>query len=176
MNPSCDPGSTAAPSMKLPPNQNERTWKGSSMNEQFACLDPMRAERCSVWTFSVKEAFEYKWIESERAGCDLGEAALKRWVKQHWWGFLRARWIEHLHGARFWIELDQDDFGLVFREFDDQRWLLNEIVAQIKNGKENLDIIDWAEKNNIPTDLVIRILERLNINGHRLIHHFDCDS
>jgi hypothetical protein len=143
------------------------------MNESNACLDPQRAERCSIWIFSDLEAFEYKWIESERAGCDLGELALKQWVKKHWWGFLRARWIEHLHGARFWIELDQDDFGLVFREFHEQRQLLNEIVAQIKNGKENLDIIDWAEKNQICTDAVRSILERLNINGHRLIHYFD---
>ncbi len=143
------------------------------MNEQNASIDPVRAEHCSVWAFSDKEAFEFKWIESERAGCDLGEAALRQWVKQHWWGFLRARWIEHLHGARFWIELDQDDFGLVFREFHDQRWLLNEIVNLIKNGKENLDILDWAQKNQISSDTVVRILERLNINGHRLIHHFD---
>src|SRR5688500_13449623 len=151
--------------MNFPPNFSDRGWKGSSMNESNACLDPQRAERCSIWIFSDREAFEYKWIESERAGCDLGEFALKQWVKKHWWGFLRARWIEHLHGARFWIELDHDDFGLVFREFEEQRQLLNDIVTMIKNGKENLDIIDWAEKNQICTTSVCRILERLNING-----------
>lgn len=161
--------------MIFSPHSDGRFRKAAQMNEQFACFDPMKVERCSVWTFSDKEAFEFKWIESERAGRDLGEAALRRWVKQHWWGFLRARWIEHLHGARFWIELDNDDFGLVHREFNDQRWLLNEIVGLIKNGKENLDIIDWAEKNQISLDQVIQILERLNINGHRLIHHFDQD-
>src|SRR5438270_8477318 len=96
----------AASSMNQSLNQFGRGWKGSSMNEQYACLDPMRVERCSVWQFSDKEACEYKWIVSEKAGCDQGEEALKQWVKQHWWGFLRARWIEHLHGARFWIELD----------------------------------------------------------------------
>ena len=143
------------------------------MNECNACLEPMQVERCSVWDFSDQEACAYKWIESERAGCDLGDAALKQWVRKHWWGFLRARWIEHLQGARFWIELDKDDFGLVFREFHDQRWLLNEIVIQLKFGKENLDIIDWAEKNQIATESVRCILERLDINGHRLIHHFD---
>lgn len=142
------------------------------MNEHNACLDPTRAERCSIWIVSDQEAFEYKWIESERAGCDLGEFALQQWVKKHWWGFLRARWIEHLHGARFWIELDQDDFGLVFREFHEQRQLLDEIVSQIKNGKENLDIVDWAVDNQLPAEIVYRILERLNINGHRLMHRY----
>lgn len=165
--------SKVAPSMNQPLSQFGRGWKGSSMNEHNACLDPMRVERCSVWQYSDQEAFEYKWIVSEKAGCDQGEEALKQWVKQHWWGFLRARWIEHLHGARFWIELDKDDFGLVFREFPEQRHLLSDIVAQIKNGKENLDIIEWAEKNNIPTEPVHDILERLDINGHRLIHYFD---
>ncbi|MCE9531559.1 MAG: hypothetical protein K8T89_10625 [Planctomycetes bacterium] len=111
-------------------------------------------------------------MESERAGCDLGEAALKRWVRDHWWGFLRARWLEHLHGSRFWIELDQNDFGLLDREFFEQRALLNEIVTHLKNGKENLDIIGWAADANIPIGPIMNILERLDINGHRMICQF----
>jgi hypothetical protein len=142
-------------------------------NGGCCCLDATDVERCSVWDYSRREAEEYKWIESERAGHDLGESALKSWVREHWWGFLRARWIEHLHGARFWIELDHDDFGLILREFQDQQPLLGEIVAQLKAGKENLDIIRWARERSIPVDPVILILERLDVNGHRLIHKLD---
>ena len=152
----------------------ERAIKGSAMNEQFACcLDQKPVERFSVWTVSDQEAVDFKWIESEKAGHDLGEDAMRMWVRKHWWGFLRARWVEHLQGSRFWIELDQDDFGLVNREFPDHRSLLNDIVTQVKNGKENLDIIRWAEDRQIPVGPVLAILERLNINGHRIIHYFD---
>jgi hypothetical protein len=147
------------------------------MGENTACCqDVSSIERCSVWAYSRREADEYKWIESERAGRDLGEAALRRWVKEHWWGFLRARWIEHLHGARFWIELDHDDFGLILREFHDRRALLTEVINQLKTGKENLDIIHWADKNQFHCDHVIEILERLDINGHRIIHDLDDDQ
>nr|MBA3544497.1 hypothetical protein [Chthoniobacterales bacterium] len=53
-----------------------------------------------------EEVLKHKWIESEKAGHDLGEAAIRRWVQFHWWGYLRARWLEHLQGKRFWFELD----------------------------------------------------------------------
>ena len=36
-------------------------------------------EKCSVYAESEQEALRYKWIESEKAGRDLGEAALRRW-------------------------------------------------------------------------------------------------
>jgi len=144
------------------------------MNDFNACCPPAgNVDRQSVWDVSRQEADEYKWIESERAGCDLGEAALKRWVREHWWGFLRARWIEHLQGARYWIELDHNDFGLLVREFREERMLLNDIVTFLKNGKENLDIIFWAETCKLPIDPILNILERLDVNGNRLIHYFD---
>src|SRR4051794_12760413 len=55
-------------------------------------------EKASVYVHGEQEALKYKWIESEKAGYDLGEDAIRRWVKCHWWGFLRARWLEHLQG------------------------------------------------------------------------------
>lgn len=157
------------------PHDQDRPWKGLVMSDNAACCwpDAARVERCSVWDYSQREADEFKWIESERAGRDLGEAALKRWVREHWWGFLRARWIEHLQGTRYWIELDHDDFGLVLREFPEQRPLLSEIVGHLKAGKDNLEIIKWAVEERIPVDPVFRILERLDINGHRIIHQLD---
>src|SRR5262249_50706278 len=78
------------------------------------------------------------------AGCDLGEDAIRCWVRQHWCGYLRARWVEHLQGTRFWLELDRGDFGLLKREFHDHAVLLDRIVDRIKSGQENLHIIQWA--------------------------------
>jgi hypothetical protein len=119
------------------------------------------------------EADRYKWIESQKAGCDLGEAAIRQWVKDHWWGYLRARWLEHLQGNCFWIELDRGDFGLLHRAFQDEKGLLDQVVNLLKDGQENLGILTWACRNKIPLGQVICILESLDINAKRLVNKFD---
>ena len=130
-------------------------------------------EKCSVYIESEQEALRFKWIESEKAGHDLGEAAIRRWVKDHWWGYLRARWLEHLQGKRFWVELDRGDFGLLLREFHDNTLLLDRILDRLKAGQENLDIIRWAQDWGISIIPVLSILEALDINSKRLAHRFD---
>ena len=130
-------------------------------------------EKSSVYVDGEQEALRYKWIESEKAGCDLGEAAIRRWVQCHWGGCLRARWLEHLQGKRFWVELDRGDFGLLQRRFHDNTLLLDRILDRLKAGQENLDIIRWAHEFNIPTEPVLLILEALDINSRRLAHRFD---
>ena len=140
--------------------------KGAGL-EGVAPMDP--ATIFSVYTESEQEALRFKWIESERAGRDLGDAAIKKWVKDHWCGYLRARWLEHLQGKRFWVELDRGDFGLLQRRFHDNSLLLDRILDRLKAGKENLDIISWALDWGIPTSSVLDILEALDINSRRLI-------
>ena len=132
------------------------------------------ADRRSIYSDCQREADTFKWIESEKAGHDLGEWAIKNWVRQHWWGYLRARWLEHLQGNCFWVELDRGDFGLLQRAFTDRRELLDEVVTLLKDGKENLGVIAWAKKNSVAVESVIDILEMLDINSRRLIHQFDC--
>ena len=127
----------------------------------------------SVYAESEQEALRYKWIESEKAGRDLGEAAIRRWVQNHWWGYLRARWLEHLQGKRFWVELDRGDFGLLQRKFHGNTLLLDRILDRLKSGQENLDIICWAHTWAVPMEPVLEILEALDINSRRLAHRFD---
>jgi len=127
----------------------------------------------SLGTDWLTEADRFKWIESQKAGRDLGESALQQWVRDHWWGYLRARWLEHLQGKCFWIELDRGSFGLLRNAFTDQKDLLDQIVGHLKNGHENLDILLWADHNRVASDVVIRILESLDVNASRLIHKFD---
>ena len=103
-------------------------------------------EKVSVYVDGEQEALKFKWIESEKAGYDLGETAIRHWVQCHWWGFLRARWVEHLQGKRFWIELDRGDIGLLQREFQKDALLLDRILDRLKAGQENLDIISWAHE------------------------------
>jgi hypothetical protein len=130
-------------------------------------------DKASVYADCEQEALRYKWIESEKAGHDLGEAAIRLWVKRHWWGYLRARWLEHLQGRRFWVELDRGDFGLLQREFHNNTLLLDRILDRLKSGQENLDIILYALDWNLPITPVLQILEALDINSRRLSHRFD---
>ena len=127
----------------------------------------------SVYTDCVLEAERFKWIQSEKAGYDLGESAIRQWVRDHWSGDLRARWDEHLQGTCFWVELDRGDYGLLQREFRDRAPLLDEILGWLKRGKENLDVIQWACTKCIPLDPVIEILTALDVNSRRLVHQFD---
>src|SRR4051812_17196887 len=125
------------------------------------------AIRYSVHVCGEKEAQRYKWIESEKAGRDLGEWAIRCWVRQHWNGFLREKWLEHLEGRTFWIELDHDDFGLLQRSFQDSS-LIGEIVRRLKSGQENLDILNWAIDRALPMAEVLETLETLDINSRRI--------
>ena len=129
--------------------------------------------KLSIWDDSQREIDTYKWIVSEHAGYDLGEAAVRRWIKEHWSGYLRARWIEHLQGKRFWIELDRDDFGLLTGKFQDQTLLLDRIVDRLIAGGENLHILLWAQDCQIPMEDVLQILEALDINSKRLSYRFN---
>jgi len=127
----------------------------------------------SVYSDCVEEAARFKWIQSEKAGYDLGESAIRQWVADHWTGYLRARWVEHLQGKCFWVELDRGDFGLLQHEFQDRSQLLDAILDRLKAGQENLDVIDWANACHIPMGPVIEILAALDINSRRLFFRFN---
>jgi hypothetical protein len=126
----------------------------------------------SVYTDCLEEANRFKWIQSEKAGYDLGEAAIGEWVREHWNGYLRARWLEHLQGACFWVELDRGDYGLLQSAFRDRQPLLDHILGRLKCGMENLDVIRWACAEKIEIAPVLEILEALDVNSRRLCHQF----
>ena len=122
----------------------------------------------SVYAEGEREAQRYRWIESEKAGRDLGEQAVHEWVGQHWSGYCRARFIEHLRGKRCWVEFDRNDFGLLQRQFRDTGLLVDRIMDRVTAGRENLDIICWALDWGLDTGDVIAVLESLDINKRRL--------
>ena len=144
--------------------------KTSDREPKLSSTDPV--PHLSIFEEGWREACRFKWIASEQARQDIGESAIRLWVREHWNGFLRARWVEHLYGRRFWIELDQNDFGLLTREFRDSK-LLRPILDQLIQRKENLDVIRWAQ-NEIDlgrissVEEVLEILEALDINSRRL--------
>lgn len=137
---------------------------------------PVAEIKMSVHMDCREHEDRHKWLLSEQAGCDLGEEAIKDWVKRHWTGYLRARWVEHLQGTVFWIELTHGDFGLLQREFISQRALLYDILDRLKSGQENLQVICWAIDKGIPTGPVQEILKALDVNSSRLLHRFETPS
>lgn len=129
--------------------------------------------KLSIWDDSQREIDCYKWIVSERAGYDLGEEAIRCWIKEHWSGYLRARWVQHLLGKTFWTELDSGDYGLMQRDFKEKAFLLERIFDRIVAGQENLHILRWCQDWHIPTEDVLEILIWLDINSKRLKHRFE---
>jgi len=128
--------------------------------------------KMSLHECGEEEARRFKWIESEKAGRDLGEVAIRIWICRHWNGFLRQRWLEHLQGKMFWIELDQGDFGLLRTAFQASP-LIDPILDHFKHGRENLEIILWALKSRLPMNEVLEILETLDVNSRRIECRFD---
>ncbi|MBM3994073.1 MAG: hypothetical protein FJ303_07955 [Planctomycetes bacterium] len=129
--------------------------------------------RKSIWEDSQREIDQFKWIVSEKAGYDMGESAIRRWIKDHWNGYLRAHWLDHLYGKTFWVELDRGDFGLLQHAFQDKPVLLDRIMDRIKAGQENLHLVNWCIDWNIPADAAREILAVIDINSRRLAHRFE---
>ena len=115
----------------------------------------------------------FMWIDRHLAKPDSGDEAIRRWVAEHWKDDLRPRWIEHLEGSRFWTDLNRGDFGILSKEFVGDRDLLKEVVRQLKSGKENLDVVCWAQENGAHVEGVVRILEAFDINARRLRMSFE---
>lgn len=133
----------------------------------------VRAEASlSLHQCGEQEAQRFKWIESEKAGRDLGEMAIRSWIRLHWSRFLRQRWLEHLQGKTYWIELDQKDFGVLHTHFCNSP-LIDLIIERFSEGGENLDIIIWARRERLPMEEVREILATLDVNSVRFPCRFD---
>ena len=88
-------------------------------------MDHSSTRRMSLHQCAEEEALKFKWYRSEEAGHDVGEVAIKTWIGHHWNGFLRQRWLDHLEGKTYWIELEERHFGLLPRAYQSSP-LINE--------------------------------------------------
>ena len=121
----------------------------------------------SLFQEAQAEAERHRYLESERAGCDLGLDAIDDWHRRYWTMWLRHRWLEHLLGLRCWEELEAWRFGRLRDLFPDHPALLDEIASLVRRGAENTDILWWAakERRHLPT--VMAILTEMRINEIR---------
>ncbi|MBI1311052.1 hypothetical protein GC176_07065 [bacterium] len=131
-----------------------------------ACLTETQAQ--SLIEAAYHEARRHQWIESQKQRRDLGDTAFRDWYRHHWWSFLRHRHIEHLMGECLWFEFESATFGCLHSllvTFDD---VAEEIIEQYRNGRENLDIINWALHYRWDMDSVYECLVQINMNGARI--------
>jgi hypothetical protein len=95
------------------------------------------------------------------------EHTTREWNINCWWPWARSRWLEHIRGQVYWIELGEDDFDLTNKGICGNRDLLDSILNQVEDGRENLDIINWATRREENMTEVVEILTKLDLNKHR---------
>ncbi|HUT37030.1 MAG TPA: hypothetical protein VNE39_26345 [Planctomycetota bacterium] len=121
----------------------------------------------SLFHEALTEAERHKYLESQKAGRDLGHGAIDDWHRRYWTLWLRHRWLEHLLGLRCWEELEAWRFGRLRALFPNQGALLDEIAALVRRGAENADILWWAAKGRRNLPAVMAILTEVRINEIR---------
>jgi len=114
------------------------------------------------------EAHKHKWIESQKRGYDVGDAALRDWFHQHWPLFCRRKYVQHLHGDTFWREFSDDKFGVLNQIPIEDRKVFDTVLGHVYNGMENLCILNFALQTEYPLDMVRQLLGIIDMNNYRL--------
>jgi len=122
----------------------------------------------SVYTEAEKAQDDFKWLESEKAGRDLGDEAREQWTRRHWLRFYRWLFVQHVRGEQRFREFHPQTFGVVHREFPADPQLLDDVLNMICDGAENLPLIWWAWDRPHLMSQLIEILNALDINSQRL--------
>ena len=77
-----------------PSAQSVALLSNNDSESEVVVPEAQAVEMCSVYAESEKEAQRYKWIESEKAGHDIGfERALIDWIVKY-----RSAWLKHRKG------------------------------------------------------------------------------
>ncbi|HUE14672.1 MAG TPA: hypothetical protein VMR25_10950 [Planctomycetaceae bacterium] len=124
-------------------------------------------QTASIYDEALREAQRHKWIESQKHGRDLGDQAIRDWYRKHWRTYCRHRRLEHLRGRRRWAEFDDEPSGQIDAMITADDMLVDRVLDRVYAGYENLDIINWAIDWGLPTNRVVEILARLDVNRAR---------
>jgi hypothetical protein len=172
---SLDLTSTSGDTSRNLKNEEERLMHSQSDLTSDDALSDQRwlgIEVPSLLPVAWEEIQRHKWIESEKARHDVGQAAVADWLKKFWWRFCRWRRIEHVEGVQRWYEFSHDDFAKVLRPILENDGLVLLIVEMMKTDcrrvMDNFEVINWALTAGIPSERVIEILGDIHINVARL--------
>lgn len=124
----------------------------------------------SLTAHALAEMERHRWIESERAGHDLGQETYHDWLRRSWTGWVRACLLQHLSGWRRWTAFSKRHYAL-FRRGSVERQVPTRILRSVADilvrGGENLDVLNWAVEQREELEAVIWLLERIDINAVR---------
>ena len=124
-------------------------------------------ETGSLFREALAEAERHKYIESQKAGRDLGPGAIDDWHRRHWTIWLRHRWLDHLLGTTCWEEFEPECFGRLRALFSAHPDVIERVVELVRRGAENLDLLWWAALERRDIDTVVRMLVELRLNEIR---------
>ena len=90
--------------------------------------------------------------------------------RRFWRLWFRYRWVEHVIGEKFWIEMGAERFGILKQGRQHNPVLVSRVADRLMYdaGLENLNIILWASDWELDLDEVVAILKRININDVRV--------
>lgn len=127
-----------------------------------------RVEKHSIMYHAAADYAAKKHLDWERFSYDIEETASEDWKRRFWRLWFRVRWVEHLLGDRYWIEMGEQNFGVLRRGEPHNPMLVSRVADRLIAGWENLNIILWASDWGLDLEEVIAVLKKININDVRV--------
>lgn len=123
----------------------------------------------SLWELATREADDYRWIESERSGYDVGPIAQREWSRRYWRIFCRYRRLEHLMGQRRIREFDDESFGRLSEPELLRRPVFRFVIKHFADeGWENLQFVFWAPEHGFDLPELHEALSVVDVNAARI--------
>ncbi len=127
-----------------------------------------RVEKHSILHHAAADCAAEKHLDWERLSYDIQETASEHWRRRFWRLWFRRHWVEHILGQTFWLEMGDENFGMLQPTQRHNPVLVDCVADRLIIGWENLGIILWASDWGLDLDEVIQILKKLNINHVRV--------
>ncbi|MDB5337815.1 MAG: hypothetical protein JWN70_3434 [Planctomycetaceae bacterium] len=121
-----------------------------------------------IFDSGLIQAFEHKWLESQRYGEDLGLLSVRDWCRRHWRTFQRFRRIEHLFGECRFQQFPAAEFGVWKGRVREEGSLFDIILGAFECGMENLEFVNWARLQRLPQAESYELFTLLDPNCVRL--------
>lgn len=124
--------------------------------------------RHSIMYHAAADYAAQKHLDWERLSYRVEETASEHWRRRYWRLWFRGRWVEHILGEKYWVEMGDENFGVMKKGRAHNPLLVRRVADRLIVGWENLGIILWAADWGLDLDEVIEILKKLNINHVRV--------
>jgi len=129
-----------------------------------------QAEKHSIMYHAAADYAAKKHLDWERLSYNVDQTVSEDWRRRFWRLWFRYRWVEHVIGEKFWIEMGPERFGILKQGRQHNPVLVSRVADRLMYdaGLENLNIILWASDWGLDLDEVVAILKRININDVRV--------